>query len=170
MRNIVQSVLLRHPNHTFGGFIKGILRGVRCTKSLRVLFLHRRPPSWTTLVLYSRAVFIFNEPAFYHMLSPPSQSRQSAKRFSNRWNWDSLNPLAAGECAPPTLWSGEGEGTLACGLRGGGVPIPTRGHTLRCSIYISTLCPPLSTASPPPPKKRKLPDGQDNLAAPILFQ
>jgi hypothetical protein len=36
---------------TFGGFIKGILRGVRCTKSLRVLFLHRRPPSWTTLVL-----------------------------------------------------------------------------------------------------------------------
>jgi hypothetical protein len=45
-----------------GGFIKGILRGVRCTKSLRVLFLHRRPPSWTTLVLYSRAVFIFNEP------------------------------------------------------------------------------------------------------------
>jgi hypothetical protein len=48
---------------TIGGFIKGILRGVRCTKSLRVLFLHRRPPSWTTLVLYSRAVFIFNEPA-----------------------------------------------------------------------------------------------------------
>ncbi len=45
------------------GFIKGILRGVRCTNSLRVLFLHRRPPSWTTLVLYSRAVFIFNEPA-----------------------------------------------------------------------------------------------------------
>ncbi len=25
---------------TIGGFIKGILRGVRCTKSLRVLFLH----------------------------------------------------------------------------------------------------------------------------------
>ncbi len=34
-----------------GGFIKGILRGIRCTKSLRVHFLHRRPPSWTTLVL-----------------------------------------------------------------------------------------------------------------------
>jgi hypothetical protein len=50
--------------HTYGGFIKGILRGVRCTKSLRVLFLHRRSPSWTTLVLYSRAVFMFNEPAF----------------------------------------------------------------------------------------------------------
>ncbi len=55
---------------TFGtndGFIKGILRGVRCTKSLRVLFLHRRLPSWTTLVLYSRAVFLFNEPALRHV-------------------------------------------------------------------------------------------------------
>jgi hypothetical protein len=49
---------------TYTGFIRGILRGVRCTKSLRVLFLHRRSPSWTTLVLYSRAVFIFNEPTF----------------------------------------------------------------------------------------------------------
>ncbi len=47
--------------YILGGFIRGILRGVRCTKSLGVLFLHRRPPSWTTLVLYSRAVFIFNE-------------------------------------------------------------------------------------------------------------
>jgi hypothetical protein len=55
---------------TFGGFIKGILRGVRCTKSLRVFFLHRRPPSWTTLVLYSRAVFIFNEPASWPTLVP----------------------------------------------------------------------------------------------------
>ncbi len=51
--------------YSFGGFIKGILRGVRCTKSLRVLFLHRRPSSWTTLVLNSRAVFIFNEPAYW---------------------------------------------------------------------------------------------------------
>ncbi len=47
---------------TLTGFIRGILRGVRYAKSLRVLFLHRRSPSWTTLVLYSRAVFIFNEP------------------------------------------------------------------------------------------------------------
>ncbi len=53
-----------HCIRVYGGFIKGILRGVRCTKSLRVLFLHRRPPSWTTLVLHSRAVFIFNEPAY----------------------------------------------------------------------------------------------------------
>jgi hypothetical protein len=42
------------------------------------------------------------------------QSRQSAKRFSSRWNWDSPTPLAAGECAPPTLWSG-GEVTLVGG-------------------------------------------------------
>jgi hypothetical protein len=48
------------------GFIRGILRGVRYAKSLRVLFLHRRSPSWTTLVLYSRAVFIFNEPTICH--------------------------------------------------------------------------------------------------------
>ncbi len=47
---------------TYTGFIRGILRGVRYAKSLRVLFLHRRSPSWTTLVLYSRVVFIFNEP------------------------------------------------------------------------------------------------------------
>ncbi len=47
------------------GFIRGTLRGVRYAKSLRVLFLHRRSPSWTTLVLYSRAVFIFNEPTIW---------------------------------------------------------------------------------------------------------
>jgi hypothetical protein len=58
------SLQAQWTDYTCGGFIKGILRGVRCTKSLRVLFLHRRPPSWTTLVLYSRAVFIFNEPAY----------------------------------------------------------------------------------------------------------
>ncbi len=56
--------VLYTKQNPFGVFIKGILRGVRCTKSLRVLFLHRRPPSWTTRVLYSRAVFIFNEPAY----------------------------------------------------------------------------------------------------------
>ncbi len=39
---------------------------------------------------------------------------------------------------PPTLWSG-GEGTPACWRGVGGVPIPTRGYTLWCSIYMSTL-------------------------------
>ncbi len=32
-----------------------------------------------------------------------------------------------------------GEGTHACGRGVGGVPIPTRGHTLRYSVYASTL-------------------------------
>jgi hypothetical protein len=43
---------------------------------------------------------------------------------------------------PPTLWPGgerHREGTLACGRGAGGVPVPTRGHTLWCSKYISTL-------------------------------
>jgi hypothetical protein len=62
-----------------------------------------------------------------------AQSRQSAKLFSSRRNWDSPNPSPAGECAPPPLWF-RGEGTLA-GERGGGrVPIPTRGHTLWYSV------------------------------------
>ncbi len=47
-------------------------------------------------------------------------------------------PLAEGECAPHPLVRG-GEGTLACGRGVGGVPVPTRGNTLWCSIYISTL-------------------------------
>ncbi len=56
--------VLQHDGSQYSitGFIRGILRGVRYAKSLRVLFLHRWSPSWTTLVLYSRAVFIFNEP------------------------------------------------------------------------------------------------------------
>ncbi len=56
---------------TSTGFIRGILRGVRYAKSLRVLFLHRRSPSWTTLVLYSRVVFIFNEPTIHVMSNCP---------------------------------------------------------------------------------------------------
>ncbi len=35
---------------------------------------------------------------------------------------------------------GGGGGTLAYGRGVGGVPIPTRGHTLLYSVYISTLC------------------------------
>jgi hypothetical protein len=34
------------------------------------------------------------------------QIRQSAKRFSSRWNWDYPTPLAAGECAPPPFGPG----------------------------------------------------------------
>ncbi len=57
---------MRNFQKSITGFIRGILRGVRYAKSLRVLFLHRRSSSWTTLVLYSRVVFIFNEPTKYH--------------------------------------------------------------------------------------------------------
>ncbi len=56
-KNLISKISCQTP-------FKGVLTGVRCTKSSRVLFLHRRPPSWTTLVLYPRAVFIFNEPAY----------------------------------------------------------------------------------------------------------
>ncbi len=47
-----------------------------------------------------------------------TQSRQSAKRFSSRWNWDSPTPLAAGECAPPPFGSGVSQfqrGDIHCG-------------------------------------------------------
>jgi hypothetical protein len=50
--------------------------GHRCTKSLRVLFLHRRPPSWTTLVLYSRAVLLFNEPPLILVLTLQRPNRK----------------------------------------------------------------------------------------------
>ncbi len=33
--------------------------------------------------------------------------------FSSRRNWDSPTPLAAGECANPTLWSGGRAHSLA---------------------------------------------------------
>ncbi len=79
---IVRTEYLFTPSLTCGGFIKGILRGVRCTKSLRVLFLHRRPPSWTTLILYSRAVFIFNEPAYEQIHIHTNQSPSHPKSIS----------------------------------------------------------------------------------------
>ncbi len=75
--------------------------------------------------------------------------RQSAKRFSSRWNWDSPTPLAAGECAPPTLWSG-GEGTLAWGS-----PNSNEGtYTVVLYIYknfVGSSVPRLSLWHPLPP-------------------
>ncbi len=43
----------------------------------------------------------------------PAQSRQSAKRFSSHWNWDSPTPLAEGECAPPPFGPGGRAHSLA---------------------------------------------------------
>ncbi len=58
--------------------------------------------------------------------------------FSSRRNWDSPTPSPTGECAPPfRLVPG---GTFACWRGSGGVPIPTRGHTLWYSIFIYVLC------------------------------
>ncbi len=45
-----------------------------------------------------------------------AQSRQSARLFSSRPNWDSLAPSTAGECVPSPF--GSGGGTLACGWGG----------------------------------------------------
>ncbi len=68
-----------------------------------------------------------------------SQSRQGAKLFSSRRNWDSPNPSPAGECAPtPPPVLGGGAHSLA--REGWRVPILTRGHTLWYSLYIRILC------------------------------
>jgi hypothetical protein len=60
--------------------------------------------------------------------------------FSSRWNWapPPLHPPAS--VPPPSLVRGRGGGgdTLGCGEGVGGVPIPTRGHTV-VSIYVCTL-------------------------------
>ncbi len=65
-----------------------------------------------------------------------AQSRQSAKRFSSRWNWDSPTPLAVGECAPPPT----GGGHTRLRLKGWGSPNSNEGTYTVVSIYISTSC------------------------------
>jgi hypothetical protein len=82
--------------NSFTGFIRGILRGVRYAKSLRVLFLHRRSPSWTTLVLYSRAVFIFNEPTTWvELCAPLPISFQNANLWTSR-RWEGSHRTGCG--------------------------------------------------------------------------
>ncbi len=62
-----------------------------------------------------------------------AQSRQSAKRFSSRWNWDSPTPLAAGECAPPPFGPG---GHTRLRLKGWGSPNSNEGtYTVVLYIY-----------------------------------
>jgi len=75
------------------GFIGGILRGVRDAKSLRVLFLHRRSPSWTTLVLYSRVVFIFNEPIRYIFVVSSGLNCKKCFAISASWSKVDLRPV-----------------------------------------------------------------------------
>jgi hypothetical protein len=52
---------------------------------------------------------VFTSLEYLHHCAP--QSRQSAKRFSSRWNWDSPTPLAAGECAKGVGSPNSNEGT-----------------------------------------------------------
>jgi hypothetical protein len=44
------------------------------------------------------------------------QSRQSAKRYSSRWHWDSPTPFAAGECVPHPLVRGKAHSLAAKGV------------------------------------------------------
>jgi hypothetical protein len=71
-----------------------------------------------------------------------AQSWQRAKLFLQSSELGLPHPLSrSGECVPPPFDPGGGGGR-AHSLTGegvGGVPIPTRGHTLWCSIFISTL-------------------------------
>jgi hypothetical protein len=67
-------------------------------------------------------------------IGPSPQSRQSAKRFSSRWNWDSPTPLAAGECAPTPFGPGGGHTRLR--LKGWGSPNSNEGtYTVVLYIY-----------------------------------
>ncbi len=79
----------------------------------------------------------FNRHQFCRRAGCIPQSRQSAKRFSSRWNWDSPTPLAAGECAPRTLWSGGGGGGhTRLRLKGWGSPNSNEGtYTVVLYIY-----------------------------------
>ncbi len=67
-----------------------------------------------------------------------AQNRQSAKIFLQSSELGPPHPLSRRRVCPPPFGPG-GEGTLGCGRGVGGVPILTRGHTLWCSLYISTL-------------------------------
>jgi len=74
----------------------------------------------------------------YKIISSLHRVGRVLSLFSSRRNWDSPNPSPAGECPPGS----RGRGTLAGERVVGKVPIPTRGRSLWCSLYIhtSTLC------------------------------
>jgi hypothetical protein len=66
-----------------------------------------------------------------------SQSRQSAKLFSSRRNWDSPNPSPAGECAPPLVPEG---GAHSLEREGAGESQFQRGDVHCGTLYIYVLC------------------------------
>jgi hypothetical protein len=71
-------------------------------------YLARPPCALQNKAHYCRITF-----SNRRLCSSNTQSRQSAKRFSSRWNWDSPTPLAAGECAPPPYGPGGRAHSLA---------------------------------------------------------
>jgi hypothetical protein len=73
---------------------------------------------------------------FGEFLDTTPQSRQSAKRFSSRWNWDSPTPLAAGQCAPPPHPLVRGGGHTRLRLKGWGSHNSNKGtYTVVLYIY-----------------------------------
>ncbi len=89
------------------------------------------PPPIVVALLFPAHPFPSTTPPVYNQLL--SQSRQSAKRFSSRRNWDSPTPLAAGKCAPPPFGTGGGHTGLR--LKGWGSPNSNEG-TFTVVLYI----------------------------------
>jgi hypothetical protein len=85
----------------------------------------------------------------YTRFSRP-QSRQSAKLFLQSSELGLPHPFTRRRVCAPSFGPGGGY-TLACRREGGGVPIPTRGHTLWYSIGIYCMyfvVTPLNLAQP----------------------
>ncbi len=77
-----------------------------------------------------------------------AQSRQSAKLFLQSSELELPHPPWPQASVPPHSQVRGGEGSLACERGVGGVPVPTRGHTLWCSIYIGKYFVAMGTVSP----------------------
>jgi hypothetical protein len=72
------------------------------------------------------------------MYTALSQSRQSPKRFSSRWNWDSPTPLAP---PPPLVRGGRAHSLAALRLKGWGSPNSNEGtYTVVLYIYKYFVC------------------------------
>jgi hypothetical protein len=79
-------------------------------------------------------------------------------------NWNSTQPSPPSECAPP--WTKGWGGTLACGYRGGGVPIPTTAWRKRLALCL--LCDNNHRAGSPTICLRYSPRSDSLLAAGLL--
>ncbi len=82
--------------------------------------------------------------SWYRVYLPPAHRVDRVLSFSScRGNWDSPTPHPHAGVPPPPFRSGGHTRLREKG--GGGVPTPTRGHTLWYSICICVLCPPAPT-------------------------